>query len=144
MGNTPTTTDSWRGQVKGIAIYRRELTAAEVASDLCELDYEQAGGQANQRGLVARYRFDEGQGSVVHNQVDSGTDLVIPERFFVLRAWFLEPFWKEFHRGWSYWEDVGVNIGGFVPLGFCLLRLPCAWYGGWSGPQQLPLLWDFW
>jgi glycopeptide antibiotics resistance protein len=43
---------------------------------------------------------------------------MIPERFFVLRPWFLEPFWKEFHAGWSYWENVGVNIGGFIPLGF--------------------------
>lgn len=126
VGNTPTTSDSWRGQVKGIAIYRRELTAAEVANDYA--NWNQPSGHEIRDGLVARYRFDEGRGSVVRNQVDSATDLVIPERFFVLRAWFLEPFWKEFHRSRSYWEDVAVNIGGFVPLGFVFCAyLTLAW-----------------
>jgi glycopeptide antibiotics resistance protein len=48
----------------------------------------------------------------------SAPDLLIRERFFVLDKWFLEPFWKEFRPGWSYWKDVGINIAGFVPLGF--------------------------
>ena len=57
-------------------------------------------------------------GSVIRSQVPSAPDLVIPERFFVLNKWFLEPFWKEFRPGWSYWKDVAVNIVGFIPLGF--------------------------
>ena len=30
----------------------------------------------------------------------------------------LLPAWDEYHPGWSYWKDVGINIGGFIPLGF--------------------------
>jgi hypothetical protein len=118
VGNTPATTDLWRGLVKGVAIFERELSAAEVAADYTNQTKAARTAHPDGEGLVARYRFDEGQGSVVHNQVDSTTNLVIPERFFVLRARLLEPFWEEFHGTWSYWENIGVNIGGFIPLGF--------------------------
>jgi glycopeptide antibiotics resistance protein len=31
---------------------------------------------------------------------------------------FLERPWSEFHSRWSYWVNVGINIAGFIPLGF--------------------------
>jgi glycopeptide antibiotics resistance protein len=67
---------------------------------------------------VALYLFDERAGRVIHNQVPSGTDLYIPDRFLVLDQALLRPFWEEFRPGWSYWEDALVNVAGFVPLGF--------------------------
>ena len=36
----------------------------------------------------------------------------------ILREKFLEPPWEEFRRAWSYWKNVGINVGGFVSLGF--------------------------
>jgi glycopeptide antibiotics resistance protein len=38
---------------------------------------------------------------------------------------FLAPAWRRFRYGWpgwGYWEDVIVNIIGFVPVGFLLLN----------------------
>jgi glycopeptide antibiotics resistance protein len=73
----------------------------------------------NSESVVALYFFSEGKGSVVRNQVDSATNLLIPKRFFTLHELFLEPFWSEFHwRRWSYWKDVAINVAGFIPLGF--------------------------
>jgi VanZ family protein len=69
-------------------------------------------------GATALYLFKEDAGNTVHNQVDSTTGLVIPERFFVLHEPFLERPWNEYHPGWNYWKDIGVNIGGFIPFGF--------------------------
>ena len=68
--------------------------------------------------MVARYLFDEENGNVVHNEVDSVTDLLIPERFFVLHEKFLERPWDEFRPNWSYWKNIGINVIGFIPLGF--------------------------
>jgi glycopeptide antibiotics resistance protein len=57
-------------------------------------------------------------GTVVHEQMNSGIDLHIPEHYFVLHAPFLRSPWDEFDPSWSYVKNVLINIGGFVPLGF--------------------------
>jgi hypothetical protein len=117
IGNAATTNDSWSGQLKGLAIYDRELSAVDVA-----LHYERwAHGRVNSSETeVARaiYRFDERKGSITHDQAGSSPDLRIPERFFVLREPFLERPWNEFHPDWAYCKDVLINIVGLIPLGF--------------------------
>jgi hypothetical protein len=120
VGNAPSTNNSWPGLVKALAVYDRELPAAEVSQHFVDWT---AGWTKSKRpnlaGSVAIYLFNEGVGNVVQNQIDSATNLVIPERFFVLRPQFLERPWDEFRRGWNYWKDVAINIAGFIPLGFC-------------------------
>lgn len=117
VGNAPSTGYSWSGQVKGLAVYDRDLSAVEVSQSFVHWT---EGGQDSVKGenLVARYHFDEGYGNVVHNEVDSATDLLIPERFFVLHQQFLELPWDEFRPGWSYWKNIAINVVGFIPLGF--------------------------
>jgi VanZ family protein len=118
VGNAPTTSYNWSGQLKGLALYDRELSPAEVSQHFAEW---RRGGQfdeAGNDGVFARYVFDEGKGRVVHNQIDSTTNLLIPERFFVLDQKFLERPWDEYNPRWSYWKDVIVNVVGLVPLGF--------------------------
>ncbi len=118
LGNAPMGTNPWSGQLKGLAIYDRELTADEVSQHYTRWTKNTQADFAESEGLVALYLFNEGKGSVVHNQIDSRTDLLIPERFFVLHEQFLEPPWSEFFPTWSYWRNIGINIAGFVPLGF--------------------------
>ena len=118
VGNSPVTTDDWSGQLKGLAIYDRELTAAEVSQHFVLWRNNAQPDLAKGIGAAALYVFNEGRGSVVHNQIDSGTDLLIPERFFVLHAQFLERPWDEFRPDWNYCKDVAINVGGFIPLGF--------------------------
>jgi hypothetical protein len=118
IGNSSVTTDTWSGQLKGLAIYNRELAASQVAQH-----YQGWLGTGHPAvsaldGAVAVYLFNEGGGYAVHNQVESATDLVIPERFFVLHEPFLERPWNEYIPGWHYWTDIGINITGFIPLGF--------------------------
>jgi hypothetical protein len=118
IGNSPTTAYSWSGQLKGLAIYDRELSAAEVSQS--SVDWTKGGrlDSANDEGAAARYLFDEGNGNLVRNQVDASTNLLIPERFFVLHPEFLEPPWDEYRPGWRYWRNIAVNVVGFIPLGF--------------------------
>jgi hypothetical protein len=118
VGNSPVTTDTWSGQLKGLAIYNREFTANEVAQGYQSWLSSGHPRASKARGTVALYLFNEGGGDAVHNQFDSLTDLVIPKRFFVLHEPFLERPWNEYYPGWSYWKDVGVNVAGFIPLGF--------------------------
>lgn len=118
IGNAASTTYTWSGQFKGLAVYDRELTAGEVSQHYATWTANRQADLAKSAGVVALYLFDEGSGNVVHSQVASAPDLLIPERFVIVHKWFLEPFWKEFRPVWSYWKDVGINVAGFIPLGF--------------------------
>ena len=126
IGNGPLTAYNWSGQVKGLAVYDRELAATEVSQNYGNWTAGWPAAESRSvpadsvksEGAVARYLFNEGEGNVVHNQIDSAASLLIPERFFILHALFLEPPWDEFRPGWHYWKNVGINIAGFIPLGF--------------------------
>jgi len=118
VGNAPGRLHLWHGKLKALAIYDRELEAAEVSQHYANWTKNTPSELANSHDTVALYLFDEGKGSVAHNLVNSAADLFIPNRFFVLREEFLEPPWSEFYPKWSYWGNVGVNIAGFVPFGF--------------------------
>jgi hypothetical protein len=118
IGNAPTTAYSWSGQLKGLAIYNRQLSAAEVSQSSVDWTKGSDLDLTKHEGAAARYLFDEGHGNVVRNEVDSSTNLLIPERFFVLHPEFLERPWDEFRPGWRYWKNIAVNVVGFIPLGF--------------------------
>ncbi len=118
VGNAPSTSYYWLGQLKGLAIYDHELSPAEVLQSASDWGAGSLPSVAKNAGIVARYVFDERKGRVVHNAVDAATNLLIPEHFFVLNEQFLERPWDEFRPAWSYLKDVLVNIVGFVPLGF--------------------------
>ena len=66
---------------------------------------------------LAVYLFDEQTGKIVHDQIEPGIDLHIPDRYVVVRRTILEPPWKEFRRQKNYLQNALLNIGGFVPLG---------------------------
>jgi VanZ family protein len=118
IGTSPMDRDSWHGELLGLAIYRSELTAAEV---LRHYDTRKKLGRPeltyNERA-IAVYLLDEHAGQVAHNAVRPGIDLNIPERYSLLHQTFLQPFWNEYKSSWSHWADILMNIIGFVPLGF--------------------------
>jgi hypothetical protein len=118
VGNSPVTTDDWSGQLRGLAVYGRELTADDVSQHFANWTKGEGKGLAATEGALSLYTFNEEGGNIVHNQIDSATDLLIPDRFFVLHEQFLERPWDEFRQDWNYWNDVGINIAGFIPLGF--------------------------
>jgi hypothetical protein len=123
VGNHPLADDGWQGVVRGLAIYNRQFTAAEVLQHYDAWTTNQTAEIKNQ-GPVALYLFNERMGDVVHDQMKSGTELHIPEHYLVLQAPFLELPWDEFQPSWSYCKNVLINIGGFVPLGFFV----CAYF----------------
>jgi VanZ family protein len=117
IGNNPIVDNGWQGQLRGLAIYDRELTPAEI------MHHYSAWTALSTRNIksekpAALYSFTEGAGNVVHNQMGSGNGLQIPQRYLVLHQQFLERPWDEFDPSWAYCRDVLINIGGFIPLGF--------------------------
>jgi VanZ family protein len=114
----------WRGEIRGLAVYSKELAPDEVLRN-----YENwtARGDAGEdlKGTIARYTFTERTGDEIHNTVASGTDLEIPRSFFIPYKPMLESPAKEFEANRTYLKDLLLNIAGFVPVGF----LVCAYLG---------------
>ena len=124
IGTLPRTDDSWSGLLRGLAFYDQELSPARILHHYeTWVEKGRPDGSEDDRA-VALYLFDEHAGHVIHNQVPSGTALYIPDRYMVLDQIPLQPFWQEFRPTWGYWEDVLINIAGFVPFGF----LVCAYF----------------
>ncbi len=115
ISNSPLVNDTWIGELRGLAIYYRQLTPTQVLHHYETWVNKGRPHLVDTEGTAALYLFDEHAGNVIHNQVSSGVDLYIPERFAVLHQIMLEPFSKEY---WDSWKNVALNIIGFVPLGF--------------------------
>jgi hypothetical protein len=118
--------DNWSGRITGLAIYDIALTPSQVEDDFVRWTREDRSIVDGEKHPIALYLFDERRGSMVRDQMDSGNDLAIPARYFVLHPPFLEPVWAPYRSRWdgwmtrSYWSDVLLNVAGFVPLGFFL------------------------
>ncbi len=117
VGTSPFENDSWSGQLRGLAIYKQELTPREVLRHFYTLTTKGRYTVENERA-AALYLFDEHSGNVVHDHGASRVDLYIPEKYTILHEKLLEPAWKEFTLRWGYWKSALINVGGFIPLGF--------------------------
>src|ERR1035438_2554446 len=69
---------------------------------------------------LAGYLFHEHQGRVIHSDPGRGPDLIIPRSFDVPDKEMLTSPVKEFEPTRIYFNDVIVNILGFMPLGAIL------------------------
>ncbi len=118
IGTSPVADDSWPGQLRGIAIYGQELTAAQVLNHYETWTTRGRPELSGDERAIALYLFSERSGNVISNAVPGGMDLYIPRRYALVHQTFLEPFWKEYQPTWEYWRDILLNIVGFVPLGF--------------------------
>ena len=134
-GTSPVGESSWSGQLKGLALYQQELTPTEV---LLHYQTWTTHGQPDFSGdehAIAVYLFNERTGNTVHNDLAGRIDLYIPNRFSLLHQRLLNPFWNEFKPSASYWDDILVNIVGFIPLGFFF----CAYWSS-ARPIKRPAL----
>ena len=117
VGNSTEVSDSWPGQVLGLAMYRSQLTAAQIAEHYAQWTERGKPEISSDEAGFALYSFNERQGDVVHNQLDPATNLLIPGHYFLLHPRLFSSLKQDYKPTWQYWEDVGVNIAGFIPFG---------------------------
>ena len=125
IGNSPRVESSWSGLLRGLALYDEALSPAQVVHHFETWTKNGRPDIHENVHAATLFLFNEGAGRIVHDQVPSGINLYIPERFVVLDQAFLRPFWEEFEPTWGYWKGVVlINILGFIPFGF----LFCAYF----------------
>lgn len=122
LGTSPTMYEPWVGELQGLAIYSKELTAQDAFRHYRE--WTDPSGVHESDGVIARYRFAETEGREVRDDVASGPGLEIPAVFSVPHKAMLRSLTREFHPNRKYAKDVLENIGGFVPLGL----IACAYF----------------
>jgi hypothetical protein len=117
MGTSPVEYQPWLGEVRGLAIYSKGLTPAQVFEHY-KAWTDGPGVDLSEPDTVALYRLTERAGNKLHNAAHGGPDLEIPRNFTVPHKALLTSPVKEFQASWGYVKDILLNVGGFVPLGF--------------------------
>jgi hypothetical protein len=120
LGAAPINYDAWSGDVRELAFYSRELSAAQVRQHFSEASRTVTQIADTSENTLAEYLFNEGAGTIVHDRISSGPNLEIAKHFQVPYKWFLAPPWKEITPLWIYVDDIVRNVVGFVPLGMLL------------------------
>lgn len=118
LGDSPLRSDSWRGQVRGLAIYKGAFSSEQVAEHCANWMQGRESHLNDDTSALAIYLFDEHVGRVIHNEIKPGVELYIPSRYLVIDQLRFETPWSEFHTQPNYLNNCLVNIAGFVPLGF--------------------------
>lgn len=118
LGNSPTGESCWNGNLMGLAIYNRALSADQVSGDYRSWLGNDYAMIKRSDGLVGLYPFNERKGSMVHNEANANDTLIIPGIFKPLQRKILAPLWLDFQWNLSFVQDVTINILGFIPFGF--------------------------
>jgi hypothetical protein len=121
LGNSATGKHPWTGQLFGLAVFNRALTAAEVGQDCAIWTNHAAASLAGEKGLMALYLFDERRGSWAEDRSPNGRRIYIPATFKILHKQVLTPPWVDFQFDASELRDDLINVFGFLPYGFCVL-----------------------
>jgi len=124
----------WEGQLRGLAIYSKELGAEDALRHYKE--WTAPSGTSDLDRALARYTFGQTSGREIENQVAAGPKLEIQATFSVPHKDFLEPVAKEFRPDWKYAINMSINIAGFVPLGLVI----CAYFSWTKERWQAVLL----
>jgi len=123
LGNSSTGESFWNGNLMGLAIYNRVLSADQISRDYRSWRENDHAMIKQGDGLVGLYPFSEKKGTMVHNEINPNDTLTIPERFKPLHRKILYPFWPESLWNLSFISDVTINVLGFIPFGFCFSAL---------------------
>jgi hypothetical protein len=120
LGDSAQQPDSFRGQIRGLAIYESELSSSRVLQNYREWTERGRPNISPDEHNICLYRFDEHGGDVINSIVGPpARNLHIPKQYEVIDKIALEPFWEEFDFSRSYWSGNLKNIIGFIPFGFC-------------------------
>jgi VanZ family protein len=115
--DSPTSDNTWRGELSGLSIRRAEDPASRV------LDNYRSWKSTGRPAAPAEpgdsiYLFTEGSGTRIRDSGPANIDLFIPELYTVVQHSFLQLPWESYDGNWSDVADIAFNILGFGPFGF--------------------------
>lgn len=128
LGSSVTGGSPWQGNLLGAAIIARSLDDAEIEARRRAWYTRDEDALAAAPDLLALYLMESGREGVLRDRSGNGIDLLLPDRFAVLRrVAFAPPHGQDL-------RDLVINVLGFVPFGFLL----AACLGGRGRARRLP------
>lgn len=124
LGNSPAGKSFWKGNIYGLAIYQRSLTAEQVLQHSQDWTNGKPPSflKGDNQSIISYFPFNERTGPRIQDQINRHDLLMLP-RFHVLKKNILVPPWKDFRLHLSFLSDIMINILGFIPLGFFICAL---------------------
>jgi VanZ family protein len=120
VGAGPPWVTPWMGDVLGLALYDRALTATEVEQHANAGPGSGFAELARNSGAIGAYQFDAGGGTSVQDKAGGEHDLNLPEYFRPPgRGLLLSVDPAERTAPWNL-SDALLNVLGFAPLGFLI------------------------
>ena len=127
LGNTAIGNSPWKGEITGLALFNRALSDGEVRDRQIAWLRRDYPALQKDPGLIGLYPFTEGKGDRAFNLAPAGPPLIKPAVFHPLQKVVLEWPTKEQWKRRGLYQDLIINVLGFIPLGFFftlwLLRL---------------------
>jgi VanZ family protein len=117
-GNSAIGKNGWKGEILGLALYNRVLSDKETKqhySFWIQRDFKSLRKKA---GLIGLYPFLDGKGERVRNLAGDSYPLFKPTFFHPLQKVVLAWPSREHLTRLRLYQDLAVNILGFIPLGF--------------------------
>ena len=120
LGNSVYGRHSWKGDVLGLALYRYPLSEQEAAKHFKYWSKDKSFLFAKKYKPTMLYLFDEKNGEKVMDRAGGHIDFHIPSKMKILNKKILSFSWKRLTFNTEFFEDVMINLIGFIPLGFFL------------------------
>jgi VanZ family protein len=117
IGNDPFGRQPWAGEIHGLAIYDIALSKEQVFENYNKWQHDSNFFVTIKSDILALYPIDEQHGKSIHNVVKSQNNLIIPDRFKILKKSYLGFSEKTLKLAGTNLLDLFVNIVGFIPLG---------------------------
>ena len=125
LGNSPTGGDGWWGEIQGLAIYNRALSASEAEKHSALVFRKGMQGLADEDCLFL-HTFEEGEGKTVGNIIGEPNPFNIPDS----RVAFIQTLFNFPHKNMRVeslsgypLKDFVANIFFFIPYGILLSLL---------------------
>lgn len=118
LGNSSIGKSYWEGRIYGLALYNLVLSNREVLQNYScwsRRDYQTLKSSS---GLVGLYVFDECKGNRIQNLAGNTSPLLKPTSFHPLHKVVLDWPSKDYLKRLGFYQDMAVNVIGFLPLGF--------------------------
>lgn len=120
LGNSVYGRHNWKGDVLGLAVYPYPLSVQETAEHFKHWVKDGSFLFAEKYNPHVLYVFDEKKGERVMDRAGGTIDFHIPSKMKILEKEILSFSWSCLRFNQEFFEDVIINLMGFIPFGFFL------------------------